>query len=85
MSNFYKLGIFCCCTFAANKKTKNNEAYSITIFVIGTAAMTGKTQDITGRIVNAEGNPMEFVNVVLLSADSTFVQGARTMWMIKTV
>lgn len=55
------------------------------LLLIGTAAMTGKTQDITGRIVNAEGNPMEFVNVVLLSADSTFVQGARTMWMIKTV
>ena len=41
------------------------------------AAMASGMPDVTGRIVDDKGNPMEFVNVVLLSLpDSTFVQGA---------
>ncbi len=38
-----------------------------------------KTQDWGGRVVNEKGEPMPYVNVVLLSLpDSTFVQGAMT-------
>ena len=38
-----------------------------------------KTQDVGGRVVDQNGEPMPFVNVVLLSLpDSAFVQGAMT-------
>ena len=38
-----------------------------------------KTQDFGGRILDEKGEPMPFVNVVLLSLpDSAFVQGATT-------
>ena len=35
-----------------------------------------KNPDIKGTVLTPEGEPMSFVNVVLLNADSTFVQGA---------
>ena len=39
----------------------------------------GKTQDWGGRVIDENGEPMPFVNVVLLSLpDSAFVQGAMT-------
>ena len=38
-----------------------------------------KTKDLGGKVVDAQGNPLPYVNVVLLSLpDSTFVQGAVT-------
>ena len=38
-----------------------------------------KTQDWAGRIIDEKGEPMPFVNVVLLSLpDSAFVQGGMT-------
>lgn len=38
-----------------------------------------KTPDVTGTVLDEKGEPMPFVNVVLLSLpDSTFVQGAMT-------
>ena len=38
-----------------------------------------KTHDIGGKVVDAQGNPLPYVNVVLLALpDSTFVQGAVT-------
>ena len=41
------------------------------------AAMASGMPDVKGTIIDEKGNPMEFVNVVLLSLpDSTFVQGA---------
>ena len=47
-----------------------------------------KTQDIGGRIIDQNGDPLGFVSVVLLSADSTYIQGAVTdekgCFMIKT-
>ncbi len=40
------------------------------------SALAASMPDVTGTIVDNNGNPLEFVNVVLLnSADSTFVQG----------
>ena len=44
-----------------------------------TMTMTAKTQDWGGRVVDEKGEPMPYVNVVLLSLpDSAFVQGAMT-------
>ena len=44
-----------------------------------TMTMTAKTQDWGGRVIDKKGEPMPFVNVVLLSLpDSAFVQGAMT-------
>ena len=44
-----------------------------------TMTMTAKTQDWGGRVIDEKGEPMPFVNVVLLSLpDSAFVQGAMT-------
>ena len=44
-----------------------------------TMMMSAKTQDWGGRVIDEKGEPMPFVNVVLLSLpDSTFVQGATT-------
>lgn len=44
-------------------------------FVAMTSQAT-KLPDVEGWIVDDEGKPLEFVNVVLLGSDSTFVQGA---------
>ena len=44
-----------------------------------TMTMSAKTQDWGGRVIDEKGEPMPFVNVVLLSLpDSAFVQGAMT-------
>ena len=44
-----------------------------------TMTMSAKTQDWGGRVIDEKGEPMPFVNVVLLSLpDSAFVQGATT-------
>ena len=44
-----------------------------------TMTAQGKTQDWGGRVIDEKGEPMPFVNVVLLSLpDSAFVQGAMT-------
>ena len=55
------------------KTTMMNAAFAS----ISMAAMATGMPDVTGTIVDDKGNPMEFVNVVLLSLpDSAFVQGA---------
>ena len=47
--------------------------------VMMTLTSAAKTQDISGKVIDAHGAPMAFVNVVLLSMpDSAFVQGAMT-------
>ena len=44
-----------------------------------TLTSSAKTQDWGGRVIDEKGEPMPYVNVVLLSlADSAFVQGAMT-------
>ena len=41
------------------------------------AAASAKTQDFGGKVIDEKGQPIAYVNVVLLSLpDSTFVQGA---------
>ena len=47
--------------------------------MVMTMTVQAKTQDWGGRVINEKGEPMPFVNVVLLSLpDSAFVQGAMT-------
>lgn len=35
-----------------------------------------KTENVGGRVINAQGEPLPFVSVALLTADSTYIQGA---------
>ena len=35
-----------------------------------------KTQDVGGRVIDQNGEPLPFVSVTLLTADSTYIQGA---------
>lgn len=44
--------------------------------VMAMISQAGNRPDVEGQILDEEGKPIEFVNVVLLNADSTFVQGA---------
>ena len=47
--------------------------------MVMTMTAQAKTQDFGGRVIDEKGEPMPFVNVVLLSLpDSAFVQGAMT-------
>ena len=39
-------------------------------------AAEAKTQDVGGRVIDQNGEPLPFVSVALLSADSTYIQGA---------
>lgn len=48
-------------------------------FMMMTLTSSAKTQDWGGRVIDEKGEPMPFVNVVLLSLpDSAFVQGGMT-------
>ena len=52
---------------------------AIMALMMMTLTAQGKTQDWGGRVIDEKGEPMPFVNVVLLSLpDSAFVQGAMT-------
>jgi hypothetical protein len=35
-----------------------------------------KTEDVGGRVIDMQGEPLPFVSVALLTADSTYIQGA---------
>ena len=60
------------------KKTFLRLAALIAVMMM-TLTSAAKTQDIRGKVIDAQGSPMAFVNVVLLSMpDSAFVQGAMT-------
>ena len=47
-----------------------------------------KTQDVGGRVIDAQGEPLPFVSVALLASDSTYIQGATSdvdgIFQIKT-
>lgn len=52
---------------------------AIMALMMMTLTANSKTQDWGGRVVDEKGEPMPFVNVVLLSLpDSAFVQGGMT-------
>ena len=53
--------------------------FVLTIALLVAMTTFAKTQDIGGKVVDAQGNPLPYVNVVLLALpDSTLVQGAVT-------
>jgi len=52
---------------------------ALMVAMMMTMTMAAKTQDWGGRVIDEKGEPMPYVNVVLLSLpDSAFVQGAMT-------
>lgn len=53
--------------------------YAITIFVCTCFAINASSQEITGQVINTAGQPLEYVNIVLLQAtDSTYIEGTTT-------
>ena len=44
--------------------------------VMMSLTVQAKTQDVGGRVIDAKGEPLPFVSVALLTADSTYIQGA---------
>lgn len=49
---------------------------------------SAKTEDVGGRVIDMQGEPLPFVSVALLTADSTYIQGATSdvdgIFQIKT-
>ncbi len=61
------------------KVMKTMRFAALMVAMVMTMTMNAKTQDWGGRVIDPNGEPMPFVNVVLLSLpDSAFVQGAMT-------
>ena len=62
-----------------NKDMKTKRLIALVVVMIVTMMSFAKTQDFGGKVVDERGEPLPFVNVVLLSLpDSVFVQGATT-------
>ena len=60
-------------------KTMNLRFAALMAAMMMTIIAFADTQDWGGRVIDEKGEPMPFVNVVLLSLpDSAFVQGATT-------
>lgn len=53
---------------------------SLILAVLATA--TTMAQSITGKVVDETNSPLDFVNVVLLKADSTYIAGTVTDEMV---
>ena len=62
-----------------SKKEMKRIAFTVWLTVVSMMAMATHLPDVEGTVVDEQGQPLEFVNVVLLSeGDSAFVQGATT-------
>ena len=60
------------------KKISFRLAALMAVMLVAMSTMA-KSPDMTGMVIDEKGEPMPFVNVVLLSLpDSSFVQGAMT-------
>lgn len=53
-----------------------NRTIFATLFALSSLYSQAKSADVKGVVVGTDGKPIPFVNVVLLSTDSTFVEGA---------
>ncbi|WP_373832326.1 hypothetical protein, partial [Bacteroides heparinolyticus] len=55
-------------------------AYLFILLLMGTVATNAQNDSsrlsVRGRILNEERQPIEFANIVLLSTDSIFIEGA---------
>ena len=49
-----------------------------TLIVIAISSVTAMAQSITGKVTDENNTPLDFVNVVLLKADSTYITGTVT-------
>ncbi|MBD5287134.1 MAG: carboxypeptidase-like regulatory domain-containing protein, partial [Bacteroides sp.] len=52
--------------------------YIISIILSLVTTLTGMAQAITGKVLGENNSPLDYVNVVLLKADSTYVSGTIT-------
>lgn len=61
------------------KKMMSLRMMAIVAATMMTLMSFAKTKDVSGRVIDEQGQPLPFVNVVLMSLpDSTFIQGAVT-------
>ena len=49
---------------------------AMTAAMIMCLTASAKTEDVGGRVIDMQGEPLPFVSVALLTADSTYIQGA---------
>ena len=56
----------------------NTRCAALMALMMITSMTLAATQDVGGCVTNQNGDPLEFVNVSLLSADSIYIQGATT-------
>ena len=61
---------------------------ALTAAVMMCLTTEAKTEDVGGRVIDAQGEPLPFVSVALLASDSTYIQGATSdvdgIFQIKT-
>ena len=50
----------------------------MTLFLAAITSVTASAQSVSGRVVDENNTPLDFVNVVLLKADSTYIDGKIT-------
>lgn len=62
-------------TFVNKKKDRMNK---LLIFIMCLTTATAQAQTTRGRVTNEQAEPLAYVNVVLLSADSTYINGVTT-------
>ena len=49
---------------------------AMTVAMMMCLTADAKTEDVGGRVIDMQGEPLPFVSVALLTADSTYIQGA---------
>ena len=61
---------------------------AMTVAMMMCLSAEAKTEDVGGRVIDAQGEPLPFVSVALLASDSTYIQGATSdvdgIFQIKT-
>lgn len=50
----------------------------LTLILVAVASMTAAAQNLTGKVMDENNLPLDYVNVVLLKADSTYISGTVT-------
>lgn len=71
-------GIYNGSNFASEIKNNTNMKTILSLIVAVLATATTMAQSITGKVVDENNSPLDFVNVVLLKADSTYISGTVT-------
>lgn len=71
-------GIYNGSNFASEIKNNSNMKTILSLILAVLATATTMAQSITGKVVDENNSPLDFVNVVLLKADSTYIAGTVT-------